>query len=568
MISANCLQFIGRDFVYDEHESTKVNLLNEYERIIWDSLITSFGLDQLLVKDQLGGDVDTIHNVRRVIPNEWKAAAAKINSQDKLERRRARIALKKIEENIKSGKMDPSMKYKTAQNEKNYDTRTAYGPEDYRGSKTNFAHKKSTTKKKWQQDKNYSVKDEYTSNTLIFAKGKKISPSQKAELDHIIPIKEIQDDPAVTLAGLDGPTLANQDFNLAWTNKSLNASKNDSSVDEYLNKKKDSVDKTTAQNMRNKDELARTNYNGILAKKYYTSSKFLIPTFTAAANVGIRMGLRQALGMVFLEIWIAIKKEWQKLTTWTASNIFTAVGNGIKTGFRSAMAKYKELLSKFKEGIISGILASLTTTLCNIFFSTAKNTIRIIRQTWASLVEAAKILFVNPDRLPLGEQFKAALKILSAGISVIAGSIVSELVSKVTSWTGTLGEIISTFCGAFVTGIIGCTAVYILDNNKKIRALIDWLNKMDFASAAIDYFRKEQQQFAAYAAQLMQIDIEQFKKETAAYTAIADQLENVNDSNALNDLLLNTFKQQGLPLPWSGDFNTFMGNRANHLVFE
>ena len=37
----------------------------EYERVILQSLITSFGLD-FIVHDQHGGDVDTIHNVREI----------------------------------------------------------------------------------------------------------------------------------------------------------------------------------------------------------------------------------------------------------------------------------------------------------------------------------------------------------------------------------------------------------------------------------------------------------------------------------------------------------------------
>ena len=37
----------------------------EYERVILQSLITSFGLD-FIVRDQHGGDVDTIHNVREI----------------------------------------------------------------------------------------------------------------------------------------------------------------------------------------------------------------------------------------------------------------------------------------------------------------------------------------------------------------------------------------------------------------------------------------------------------------------------------------------------------------------
>lgn len=49
----------------------------EYERVILQSLVTSFGLD-FLVHDQHGGDVDTIHNVREIGSDskmEYKNAA-------------------------------------------------------------------------------------------------------------------------------------------------------------------------------------------------------------------------------------------------------------------------------------------------------------------------------------------------------------------------------------------------------------------------------------------------------------------------------------------------------------
>ncbi len=39
------------------------NIWNEYERVVLQSLVTSFGLD-FLVHDQFGGDVDTIQNIR------------------------------------------------------------------------------------------------------------------------------------------------------------------------------------------------------------------------------------------------------------------------------------------------------------------------------------------------------------------------------------------------------------------------------------------------------------------------------------------------------------------------
>ena len=60
----------------------------QYERVIIRSLITSFGLD-FLVKDQHGGDVDTVHNVRQI-------------------------------------GNDPNMKYKNKQNETDYEKREKY----------------------------------------------------------------------------------------------------------------------------------------------------------------------------------------------------------------------------------------------------------------------------------------------------------------------------------------------------------------------------------------------------------------------------------------------------------
>ena len=39
------------------------NLMDEYQKIILRSLVSTFGLDYL-IKDQIGGDVDTVHNVR------------------------------------------------------------------------------------------------------------------------------------------------------------------------------------------------------------------------------------------------------------------------------------------------------------------------------------------------------------------------------------------------------------------------------------------------------------------------------------------------------------------------
>ena len=50
---------------FDAETDIYDSIFKQYERVIIQSLITSFGLD-FLVRDQYGGDVDTIHNVRQI----------------------------------------------------------------------------------------------------------------------------------------------------------------------------------------------------------------------------------------------------------------------------------------------------------------------------------------------------------------------------------------------------------------------------------------------------------------------------------------------------------------------
>ena len=56
-------------FSPEPEDNVMDSIFKQYERVIIESLISSFGLD-FLVKDQHGGDVDTIHNVRQIGKDE------------------------------------------------------------------------------------------------------------------------------------------------------------------------------------------------------------------------------------------------------------------------------------------------------------------------------------------------------------------------------------------------------------------------------------------------------------------------------------------------------------------
>jgi hypothetical protein len=229
-------------------------------------------------------------------------------------------------------------------------------------------------------------------------------------------------------------------------------------------------------------------------------------------------------------------------------------------------------LSEFENGAIGGILASLTTTLCNIFFTTAKQIVRIIRQTWASIVEAAKVLFLNPDNLSFGERMKAVLKILATGASIVIGAIVQETVSKIPglSTLPVISEVLPVFCGSLATGLLAVTLLYFLDSSSIVKKLVSILNGIfKGIEDSIERYRKAADYFEKYAAELMKIDLERFKRETNVFHNISGLLESATSEIELRKILLNVYETLGIKKPWGDDdFDSFMSNKENHLVFE
>ena len=84
-------------------------------------------------------------------------------------------------------------------------------------------------------------------------------------------------------------------------------------MEEYLDKHGDDYTEKQKENMRQKDAIARKEYEAKLAKAYYTSPRFAKDMSFAAGKVGVKMGARQALGFIFAEMWFTVKEEFQTL---------------------------------------------------------------------------------------------------------------------------------------------------------------------------------------------------------------------------------------------------------------
>lgn len=452
-------------------EVAKFPWAQELEKTVINSLATSFGLDFLLFKDKVGGDVDTIHNVRQGI---WATEQEKQRYEQR----------------------------------ETYDSDAYHQHENYRGigKLDKPIHKEG------------KLHDPYR-NTMMGVK-------EDRDLDHVISTKEIHNDAGRILAEIDGVELANQNSNLQSTHRTINRSKNQKPVDEYLKRLpglidehektlanhqarlaemprdtaeqqhearalEDKIRKTEekikvlksidADEMQKRDEEARSVYHQQIESKYYTSSKFLMQTATAAGLSGLKMGTRQMLGLVLAEVWFELRDQVPKLIEKIKQNFdlgkfIESFKEALQGIWRRVQVRFRDFLISFKDGVFAGALASVTTTIFNVFATTQKMAIKIIREMWGQLAKAIKLMIFNPDQLPFVDLCKTVVSILSMGVATVVGTTAyTQLLPLCNFPFG--GELIA-FSGALVTGVITLGLNYFLIHSNLAKKLWSFVESL------------------------------------------------------------------------------------------
>ena len=506
------------------------------------SLVTSFGLELLvsevsdvtgserLAFDRHGGDVDTVHNVRQM-------------------------------------GIDPKMGYKNPANEVAYEARGAYDPKRYHPqSGSNYATIKHEAREA-ARDSGKGVEDAYTGGTVWFTKAKG-HPEAKAELDHVLSAKWIHDDRGRVLAGMDGTELSDDPSNYRFTNKSLNASMGARDIPDWLAEHADEVTDEQRDRMMGAYEEARARYDASVAA-YYTSPAFAKDLGKAAGRQSAMMAARQVCGLVLAEVWFAIKERLEETEPgFDPAELAKSLAQGTKDGFASAKGKYRELLSGAADGALAGALASVTNTLTNIFMTTSKNMGKVIREAYASLVDAARVLIVNPDGYLFGERLRAAAKIIATGASVVLGTVVMDAVARTPiASIPYVGDAVQSFCGALVTGSLSCTLLLFLDRSEWANKLVTCLNGVPTVELRVEQMRLEVEALTRYAAELAAIDYDALEGEIAAVEDAVTGISAASSPEELNKALRSAASAIGVSIPWEGEFNDFMTDQTSHLRF-
>ena len=164
-------------------------------------------------------------------------------------------------------------------------------------------------------------------------------------------------------------------------------------------------------------------------------------------------------------------------------------------------------------------------------------------------------------------------KILATGASVVAGTLEAEALGNtgLKALPAGLGEIVTSFCGAFVSGILSCTFLYYLDRSELINKLVKWLDNLPSVEKQLLYYKGQVEIFERYAAQLMEIDFERFKKETAVFNELVGKLSSAKSAQQLNQILIQEMKNMGITMSWEkthDSFDSFMQDKSAVLRFS
>ncbi|MFZ7199091.1 ATPase [Avibacterium avium] len=518
----------------------------ELEKTVVNSLVTTFGLDFLLFEDKRGGDVDTINNARQGV-------------------------------------------YATEEAKNTYENREAYDSHAYHSDKR-YIEKGRADKALQEQGK---LDDAYRA-------GKKLDNKKGIrQLDHTISGKEISNDAGRVLAGLTGVDLANQESNLNSTHWYVNNLKRDHSVEKFVNeiipqksaelekliqKKEQELAKmpTSTPQERHKKDLARNEleqskakkkvlddvlenkekiieadqkarkaYNQQINLKYYTSATFFKSTAVAAGKKGLQMGIRQALGLILAEVWFELRERipeiYQELKqNFTIAKFLEKIAVSLDNIFNRVKERFKDIISAFKDGALSGILGSISTTVMNIFLVSEKIVVKLIREMWNSLVSVIKLIAFNPDKLDTKMLFKSVLKLLGAGLATALGAMLNAHLASMLVFP--MGDLISAFLSALATGVMTLAFGYFIENGLSLQFIWDIINsyKQKY-EVMINHMKEINAELDRYLLRWAEIE---FNLKPDEIMIFADSLEACNSELERSLVLKQEIERRNIDLPF------------------
>lgn len=314
-----------------------------------------------------------------------------------------------------------------------------------------------------------------------FDKGRPTGSLERGtDMDHTVSAGEIiRDSHANThLTQKELTTFANSESNLNEMDSSLNRSKSDLSMTEWLDNPNSKgqkpseifdINDQTDKHLRQKDEEARAEYEKIKKEGELKSIK---TGKNSQKTEALRISGKAVRAVVMGLLAEFLKNVIKKLIAWFKSGRknFKTFIEQLKSAVEMFVKNIKQSLLTAGDTLVTTIATSIFGPIVNIF----KKVFILLKQGYKSLKDAINYI-KNPTsrNKPFGILMLEVSKILIAGLTAGGAIVLSEMIEKSLMsipifafpipLLGSLASILGIFFGALVSGIIGAIALNKID---------------------------------------------------------------------------------------------------------
>jgi len=412
-------------------------LFSDCQQQVISQIIGPFGLSMAMFEDRNGGNVTTVHNFERE-PDAGDGSNSYVAERDQASYSKSREEYSANKKNLGS---IPASTIETVE--------TASGGIDGYTNKE-LAPSTSTT------DRQYD-----------------------ADIDHVNSKKSVWKNKAAHLAFETGTDLdrmkevVHSEENLVVTDKSLNRSKGEYSLEDFAQTTNDGVtnadrfelDQQSCAAAQNRaDQHLNSSINKDLLRKQGAE---ILQTGGKQAAL---MGLRQSLGVLLTELVNSLFNEFKvllKAGVDVGKTLFEEIKERLQRVIASVVKKIPAAASQAIQGGVSGFMSNLITFLINNFLSTAKRFVTIIRDGLLGLVKAFKMIMFPPKGMTSSEALQEGLKMLTTVLVTSVGFLLQESVAtflKTMPFLLPVADIVSGVLVGIMTGLLSAFLAYQLDN--------------------------------------------------------------------------------------------------------
>lgn len=451
--SKEFLEQFKKDFNQERFDKLIIDCRKE----VINSIVTPFGLGKIVAAyDKAGGNVTTVHNA---------------NNKDF------------IDSDGKKYKKGVYAQQEDEYNRNDYTNTKNSNGQQFAGNGRNSVGS-NFTKSKMDNDNN--VIDAYTGKTQ---RADTTSP------DHIESLSQYHKDGGFMQSNAQKADFGTDENNLALTDRSINYSMRDFSKEKWKdkesqkglkNKDKFEIDEEKLNNELNKAKEVKENH---LPTNLEKGEYYLKNSASTGLKEGSKMGMQQAIGLVMTEFFTALFDEILDIYKNGFSNgfeddrFFTVLKERLLNIAERIKSKWKDVAIAFKDGFLSGFISNLVTTAINMFVTTGKRVVRIIREGIYSLFRAVKMLIFPPENMTYEEAMHEAKKVIASGLIITLGVIAEQYIDTLIKGSvilEPLSDILTTIFVGAITGLAVTMTVYYIDKKKNDKdAIKKLINETD-----------------------------------------------------------------------------------------